>query len=344
MAAASLADRLRAQIEADGPIAVSTFVDAALYDPAEGFYATGGHAGRRGDFITAPEVGPLFGAVISNAIDSWWRAAGAPDEFVVAEHGAGPGTLARTVTVAGGACLSAGALRWVMIERSDIQRLQHPAGPHLASVADAAGLEHVDVVFANELLDNIAFDIVERTADGWIEVRVDVAGGGFALVEGELVAGPVGGDDAPIGARLPSVEPAVGWITGQRSRHADARIVVLDYAATTTELIARDGEWLRAYRDHTRLADWLSEPGRCDITIDLPVEQLGQVPGAHVATQADFLRSHGIDELVAEGQRLWEASAHIGDLAALRARSRATEAAALLDPSGMGGFSVFSWA
>ena len=108
MAATSLADRLRAQIEADGAIPVSTFVDAALYDPAEGFYATGGHAGRRGDFITAPEVGPLFGAVISNAIDSWWRDAGEPAEFVVAEHGAGPGTLARTVTVAAGACVGRG--------------------------------------------------------------------------------------------------------------------------------------------------------------------------------------------------------------------------------------------
>ena len=41
MAATSLADRLRARIAANGPIAVSDFVDAALYDEAEGFYATG---------------------------------------------------------------------------------------------------------------------------------------------------------------------------------------------------------------------------------------------------------------------------------------------------------------
>ena len=78
MAATSLADRLRARIAANGPIAVSDFVDAALYDEAEGFYAAGGQAGRRGDFITAPEVGPLFGAVVSNAVDAWWREAGEP--------------------------------------------------------------------------------------------------------------------------------------------------------------------------------------------------------------------------------------------------------------------------
>lgn len=343
MAVTSLADRLRAQIEADGPISVSTFIDAALYDPAEGFYATGGHAGRRGDFLTAPEVGPLFGAVVSNAIDSWWRAAGEPEQFVVAEHGAGPGTLARTVTVAAGDCLSAGALRWVMVERSDAQRLQHPEGAHLASVSSDAELEHVDVVFANELLDNIAFDVVERTGDGWIEVRVDVDGDSFGLVGGAAVDAPPGAADAPIGSRLPSVAPALVWISDQRARHPSAHLVALDYAATTAELVARDGEWLRAYREHTRLTDWLSEPGTCDITIDLPIEQLQEVDGAVVTSQADFLRTHGIDELVAEGQRLWEASAHIGDLAALRARSRATEAGALLDPAGMGGFSVFEW-
>lgn len=343
MAATSLADRLRAQIEADGPIPVSTFVDAALYDPAEGFYATGGHAGRRGDFITAPEVGPLFGAVISNAIDAWWRDAGEPAEFVVAEHGAGPGTLARTVTVAAGACLSAGALRWVMVERSDSQRMQHPEGAHLASVADDAALDHVDVVFANELLDNLAFDIVERTAEGWVDVRVGLDGPAFVLVADAPADAPPGASDAQIGTRLPTIAPAVAWVAGQRSRHPSAHLIALDYAATTADLVERNGEWLRAYRDHTRLVDWLSEPGTCDITIDLPIEQLHGVAGVTVTGQADFLRAHGIDELVAEGQRLWAASAHIGDLAALRARSRGTEAAALLDPAGMGGFSVFEW-
>ncbi len=67
---AALADRLRARIRADGPITVGAFVEAALYDTDDGFYATGGRAGRRGDFLTAPEVGPLFGAVIARAAPS----------------------------------------------------------------------------------------------------------------------------------------------------------------------------------------------------------------------------------------------------------------------------------
>ena len=33
------------------------FVERALYDPDRGFYAAGGHAGRRGDFLTSPVTG-----------------------------------------------------------------------------------------------------------------------------------------------------------------------------------------------------------------------------------------------------------------------------------------------
>ena len=75
-----------------------------------------GPAGRRGDFITSPEVGPLFGAVVARALDTWWREVGEPDPFVVVEAGAGPGTLCRTVLAASPAC--APALRYVLVERS----------------------------------------------------------------------------------------------------------------------------------------------------------------------------------------------------------------------------------
>lgn len=54
---------LRATIERRGPVGFDVLMETALYDPAGGFYASGGSAGRGGDFITSPEVGPLFGAV-----------------------------------------------------------------------------------------------------------------------------------------------------------------------------------------------------------------------------------------------------------------------------------------
>ncbi|MCY3850296.1 MAG: hypothetical protein OXF75_05775 [Acidimicrobiaceae bacterium] len=89
---------------------------------------------------------------------------------------------------------------------------------------------------------------------------------------------------------------------------------------------------------------WLREPGACDITVDVAIDQLELVRRADSnRTQADFLRAHGIDDLVAEGKRQWHESAHVGDLAALRARSRISEAEALYDPSGMGSFRALEW-
>ena len=88
---------VRAAIERRGPIPFDEVMALALYHPEHGFYASGGQAGRRGDFLTSPEVGPLFGAVVARALDGWWADAGEPDVFTVVEAGAGPGALARSV-------------------------------------------------------------------------------------------------------------------------------------------------------------------------------------------------------------------------------------------------------
>jgi SAM-dependent MidA family methyltransferase len=109
--------------------------------------------------------------------------------------------------------------------------------------------------------------------------------------------------------------------------------------ASWTEPSAR-----RTFRAHDDRSDWLHEPGSCDITVDIDVDQL-QVdhPASTVGTQAAFLRRHGIDELVEEGRAAWRAGAAVGDLAALWARSRIREAEALLDPDAMGGFAALEW-
>jgi hypothetical protein len=71
---------------------------------------------------------------------------------------------------------------------------------------------------------------------------------------------------------------------------------------------------------------------------------LDQLPVASaVRPQAQFLRRWGIDELVAEGRAAWTAAAAAPDVAALRMRSRVSEAEALTDPHGLGAFDVLEW-
>ncbi len=349
MSVATLAERLATRIAAHGPLGVGEFVDAALYDETHGFYATDGRAGRRGDFLTAPEVGPLFGAVIARALDAWWVDAGRPDRWTVIEHGAGPATLVRAVLAAEPECLRTGALRWVAVDRSASQLGAHPVHPSVVSTTSAPTSGDADVVFANELLDNLAFDIAEKTVGGWAEVLVwtdpDGSGGRFDLVIGGAVEVPPSFERMDRGVRLPVQTAARRWLADVRERHPQARVVVFDYGASTAELASRQGGWLRTFRSHEDGGDWLSAPGTCDITTDVDLDQL-QVDhrATTVATQAEFLRRHGIDELVAQGRAGWHERAGVGDLAALRARSRIREADALLDPEGMGAFTVLEWA
>src|SRR4051794_6525789 len=147
----SAADEVRSAIEtAGGLLRFDEYVDLALYGE-HGFYNAGGQAGRRGgDFLTSPEVGPLFGAVLARAIDGWWRRLGEPDDFTVVDAGAGPGTLARTILAAEPAC----APRYVTVEVSAVQRAQHPNGAE-ALAELPTGI--TGVVLANELLDNLPF-------------------------------------------------------------------------------------------------------------------------------------------------------------------------------------------
>lgn len=347
MSTEAIRDRLARLIDATGPIPVSTYLEHALYGP-DGFYMTGGHAGRRGDFLTAPEVGPLFGAVVARAVDSWWAAAGRPESFTVLEWGAGPGTLARSVLAATPDVLVSGALRWVAVERSPAQRALHPTHPHFDSVApeDAPTVE-AGVVLANELLDNLPFDIVERGPDGWTEVRVGIEDG--RLVENRVAAvaaPPVASlpADAPVGTRLPVQAAARAWLVDAIARIGRGRVVVLDYGGSSADLVERRGGWLRTHASHGAGGHWLAEPGTCDITTDVDFDQLQQLRTADLQeSQGDWLRRHGIDELVEEGRAVWAASAAVGDLAALKARSRIRESEALIDADGMGAFRVLEW-
>lgn len=322
------------------------FMELALYDPIAGFYSSGGAAGRRGDFITSPEVGPLFGAVIARYLDDAWRDMGEPTHFVVAEAAAGVGTLARAVLAAEPGCRQ--ALRYVLVETSAQMRAQHDdlvaRGCESRNSWPEGG---VDVGLANELLDNMPARVLERSLDGWSEVCVDGDLGyvcvppvglasepGFALLE-VLV------DQVDIGARVPWAQRAARWVEQYQTstRHS---LVAVDYGADTADLAkrGRDG-WLRGYRGHGRVESILEDPGSADITIDVPFDQLPQP--TTLTTQADWLRSNGLESLLEQAETVWQDRAGIGDLAALKARSALTEAAALTDPEGLGGFMVAEW-
>jgi SAM-dependent MidA family methyltransferase len=387
---ASVAAELASRIARRGPVPFAEVVDLALYHSELGFYSSGGAAGRdRGDFLTSPEVGPLFGTVMARAIDGWWRELGEPERFTVVEAAAGTGTMARSVLAAEPACSR--ALTYVLVERAAALRRRHrdhlplvdapfafapsdpgpplsgrdapPArrasdrGPIVVSLGELPAGSLEGVILANELLDNLPFAVLERTADGWSEVFVglsDREGEGSVPELVEVLEPASDADtrlisalapDAELGARVPCQRAAAAWLGDALTRLEAGRVVVLDYGAGTAELARRGPDrWLRTYRDHHAGGPPLTDLGGQDITCDVAFDQLARVrEPARRQRQAEFLRQHGIDGLVEEGRRIWAERGHLGDLAAVKGRSRVREADALLDPQGLGGFEVLEW-
>ncbi len=316
------------------------FMHLALYGE-HGFFTMGGGAGRLGDFITSPEIGPLFGAVLSRALDAWWAELGHPEDFTVVDAGAGPGTLARSIRAAAPACLD--ALTYVAVELSAAQRALHPDWVRSVAAMPTRPIAN-GVIIANELLDNLPFrlfvmdgrwleaHVVARTRDAFEEVlrpAADVATLGLPA-------------RAPHGARVPVQRSAARWIAESLRLLDRGRLLAIDYASATTAGLAMRPwrEWLRTYRGHERGGHYLREPGAQDITTEVALDQLfAQLgPADAVRTQAQFLQRWGIDELVDEGRREWAAAAARPTVAAMTMRSRVREAEALLDPTGLGNF------
>ena len=90
-----LVARIREEIETAGPITFARFMERALYEPGHGYYRRAAAGpGRAGDFLTAPETHPLFGAALGRLLEQAWDAMGRPSPFTVTEPGAGTGALA----------------------------------------------------------------------------------------------------------------------------------------------------------------------------------------------------------------------------------------------------------
>ena len=317
---------------AGGAISFENFMDLALYSE-NGFYTKTGRAGRRGgDFITSPEVGPLFGAVLARALDAWWKELGSPSQFDVVECGAGPGTLARSILAAQPEC--AHALHYVAVEVSASQRAMHPQGVESRETMPDGPI--TGVVLANELLDNLPFRLFVFD-NQWQEAFVEERDGKFleVLCTPKIIPTCLP-ESALLGSRAPVQDAAASWVRDCLSKIDRGRLLLIDYYSSSTSEIALTPwrEWLRTYHDQDRGNHYLIEPGSQDITAQVMLDQLPV--GFTASTQAAFLQQWGIDELVREGNAYWENMKTAPDLAAMKMRSRSTEAKSLTDSTGLG--------
>lgn len=345
----SLRARIASEIARSGPMPFDRFMEIALYDADGGYFTTGRvRSEKAGDFLTSPEVSPLFGGTLARFVASERGRVG--DPFTLVEVGAGTGSLLRPLL---DALDSVATVYAVEVSAPARERLRQvvPEAAVGASMDDVPG-SLVGVVVANELLDNLPAAVAVRRGGAWLERAVVSEEGRLAATEIEARAEVAAWADAYSGpvpdGGVVEVQTAVSdWIRDAVRRLDRGALVVVDYGDTAEGLENRRAEGtLRTYRGHHLGPDPLLEPGVTDITMDVnftAVVAAAKGAGAAVSVhrQDEFLDDWGLAEAVAELREQDRAAARAGDtMERLRLRSAITDAEALRHPRGLGDFRV----
>jgi SAM-dependent MidA family methyltransferase len=356
----ALVDRLRDEIVRDGPISFERFMRIALYDPEHGYY-TGpvDRPTRAGDFLTAPELHPVFGRLVGRQLEEVWQRLGRPVPFVVREHGAGAGTLGLSIVEglrAEGAGL-AEVLRYEPIERNHHRLEELRARWTRAGLADrlvASDDRVVGAIIANELLDALPVYRVRMVGEALRELFVTWDADRLVEVPGppstpalaaRLLADGVSLRDGQTAEICLAIDP---WVAAAAASLERGVLLIIDYGHPAETLYGprRHNGTLRAYLGHRVHADPFRHIGRQDLTahVDLTaIDHAATAAGLERlgwTSQAEFLVGLGIGELLGAAGAVeltagGEALAAYIDVRAAVAR--------LLDPQALGGFAVMAF-
>lgn len=335
-----LAARLKARIEAVGPISVEAWMQACLADPEYGYYLTRDPLGRTGDFTTAPEISQMFGELLGLWAAVVWQAMGTPAAVNLIELGPGRGTLmADALRAAKGAPAFIAALHVHMVESSPVLRDRQRQALAAAVGAPAwhASLDTVPhgpgIVLANEFLDALPVRQSIYTDGVWHERTVTVDGTGFAYGIGrpvDLADIPTPFHQAAEGAIYEDA-PAVRAIVAALGRRVVAdggAVLLIDYGYAERCL----GETLQAVRGHA-FADPLADPGAQDLTAHVNFGAVAEIASAVGARVWGPVEQGGLLERLGIAAR---AAALLGRASAAQAVEIGSARRRLVDADAMG--------
>ncbi len=314
----ALLDCIRTRIEQRGPLPFREFMDIALYQPGLGYYSAGNiKIGADGDFVTAPEMSPFFGAALAHQFAAYMQQL---DDPCILELGAGTGVFAAQCLQTLEA-LDALPQRYAILEVSaDFRAVQQQRLEQLPAHLQRR-VEWLDqppqtpwqgVVFGNEVLDALPVEVFRnhRGALQQLCIGLDEAG---ALCE---IWRPMparllqhlsdAGRQLPEGHRaefLPQLQPWLAHVTEHLTR---GQVLFIDYGYCDAEWHhpqRREGTLVCHHR-HRANFEPLQRIGRQDITAFVNFSTLaeagtalGLTPGGYTA-QAQFLIDLGIDRLI----------------------------------------------
>jgi SAM-dependent MidA family methyltransferase len=306
---AALTSLIRRAIAGNGGwLPFDRFMAMALYAPGLGYYTRGNRQfgtlpSSGSDFVTAPELSPLFGRALARQVAQALNGS-ATDE--VWEFGAGSGALALQLLDALGDKVS----RYTIVDLSGSlrERQRQALQSHAGKVhwVDTLPDRLHGVVVGNEVLDAMPVQLLYYDGHSWQERGVVSVEGGLAWSERPTTLTPP--HDGPfVAGTVTEIHPqAQAFVATFAERLERGAAFFIDYGFPAAEYYhpQRHGGTLMCHRSHLADVDPLSDVGAKDITahVDFTAIALaGQDGGLDVlgyATQARFLMNCGLLEML----------------------------------------------
>ena len=316
----ALSERIRGEMDAnDGAISFARYMELALYAPGLGYYAAGQRKfGPEGDFVTAPEISPLFSRCVGRQVAQVLKRLGGGD---VLEVGAGTGALSAVLLqeLEAEGCPPS---RYLILEPSpDLAERQQsrlseqtPHGVTLNWIHDLPPAGFGGVVIANEVLDAFPAHRFRVTPEGLEEAFVGTDGDRFCWVFRQptspglatALEALAGNLNTPLAAPyLSEIRLTHGpWVEELGRRMRRGMVLLFDYGYPRHEYYhpQRVQGTLNCYYRHRLHDDPLILTGLQDISAHVDFTAVAEAAGdfqvTGFTTQADFLISTGITEMV----------------------------------------------
>lgn len=306
---------IQQEIEAnEGAISFKRYMEMALYEPGQGYYVAGTNKiGSEGDFITAPEISPLFSRCIANQCAEILLKVGG----CVLELGAGSGIMAADILLE----LEIKQQlpdRYLILDLSpDLkQRQKQTLQQHIPHLLDRVEWlsqlpdNFTGIILGNEVLDAMPVDVFTQQKDKVYEHHV-VWGDGKLLEElrpandslhHKVISLNIGEEATPYTSEINSNIP--GWLKTLSDSLNSGLVLLFDYGYPRSEyyLAERNKGTLICHYQHLVNEAPLHYPGLQDITASVDftaVAEAADNSGLEVSgftSQAGFLANAGLEE------------------------------------------------
>lgn len=315
-----------------GKMSFSHYMNLALYAPTLGYYAAGAHKiGAAGDFITAPELSPWFGATISQTISpvlKHLKNKQFPSQIL--EFGAGSGALAKSILKQ---LSTENPLpdEYLILEVSpDLKNRQQTALQEFIrhhgirtklTWLDALPVNFSGVILANEVIDAFPVELIVKRSDGWhlvciqknSEISIAENTPRWVYVDGPLVEInqlpqyiQENSDEFPQGYQTEIHPQAQAWMKSIATCLENGIFLTFDYGFPASEYYhpQRSSGTVMAHYRHRAIPDPFYLPGLSDITAHVEWTTLTQTALSNnmsligYQSQAAYLLNAGIGELL----------------------------------------------